>query len=448
MSIRVFCVCCLTMLIVVGCQPTVTSYGPPVLETQARTEEVAETQIVPPSEINPAIEPSPTTLSEIILNKITPANSSEARLSNQCLNITNVPPASNSIIALRSLVGVVPGQTPDIILIDMSEEQLKESTQKINITPNFAVSPDGELIVYLASTITNGVTQLNLIIANGNFQTINSIPWNDHWSRILGWTADQKIIVSSSRTETISPSFVSYTLIDPISGGQQSFHLGISDFIDGSLYDAPYWESWYGVLVDPTLKWAVYPKQSNVNAEMYTYALWDISNNKSVFDLEKIFSSFWFFINASPMPSWSSDGGQFAFVGQHQDESPGEIELFSVNVNGDILQLTNLSSIGYVLPSFHSWSPDNSLIAFSITPRGSDVGNIAIVNAVTLDVTDLCLSINVQEPPPIWSPNGKQFLVVDRYDEGHQRVLLVDIEKNIVFPVVADAEPIGWMVKP
>lgn len=56
MSIRVFCVCCLTMLIVVGCQPTVTSYGPPVLETQARTEEVAETQIVPPSEINPAIE--------------------------------------------------------------------------------------------------------------------------------------------------------------------------------------------------------------------------------------------------------------------------------------------------------------------------------------------------------------------------------------------------------
>lgn len=450
MNNRVFCVCCLIILIVVGCQPTVTNSGPPVLETQTSIGNVAETQIVPTSEINLTIESGATTLPEIVLNKIAPAGSSATKLSSQCLNITNVPPTSNSIIALRSLIGVVPGQSPDIILIDMSEEQPKESIQKINITPNFAVSPDGELIAYLAGTITNGVRQLNLIIANGNFQKINSVPWDDRWSRILGWTADQKVIISSSRTEMASPSLVSYTLINPINGGQQSFHFGISDLIDDPLYDAPYWESWYGILVAPTLKWAVYPKKSIVNGGMYTYALWDISNNKPMFDLEKISSSFWFLVNASPMPSWSSDGRQFVFVGQRQDESSGELELFLVNINGDIKKLTNFSGVGDVW-SFHSWSPDNTRITFFVTPqqaRGSDVANVAIVDTNTLDVTDLCLSVGIHETAPIWSPDGTQFLVVDRYDKDLQRVLLVDIKKNVVIPIAEEVEPIGWMVKP
>jgi len=335
--------------------------------------------------------------------------------------------------------------------MDMSKEQPRETIQKINIAPSFSVSPNGELITYLASTIINGdVTQVDLIIADGNFQTQKSIPWEDQWDSILGWAVDQKVIISLSRAEA-SPSFVSFVLVDPLNGRQQAIHFSISDFPNGSLYDVPYWENWYGVLMDPTLKWAVYPKQSNVNAEMYTYALWDIVGNKLMFSLENIFSSSWFFIHASPMPTWSIDGKQFTFVGVRQDESPGEFELFLVNMNGDIKQLTNLSRIGYIWPSFHSWSPDNSDIAFFLTPQqklGSDIANIAIVNTNTLNVTDLCLSVGIQETAPIWSPNGTQFLVIDRYGKDHLRILLVDVVENIVFPIAEDAEPIGWMVKP
>ncbi|MEP6895948.1 MAG: hypothetical protein ABI986_10110, partial [Chloroflexota bacterium] len=214
---------------------------------------------------------------------------------------------------------------------------------------------------------------------------------------------------------------------------------------------------WYGLSINPNLKLAVYPRQSNVNKDMYTYALRDISSSKTMFSLEKVFSAFLTFIKSSAaMPSWSIDGTQFAFVGTHQDQvvPPIKFELFLVNQDGDIEQLTNLSSVGYVWPSSHSWSADNSHIAFFLSPPqagGFENANIAIVNTNTLEVTDFCLSIGLHGSGGatlVWSPDGKQFLVVDGYKEGHQRVLLIDIEKHIVFPIAEDAEPIGWMVKP
>lgn len=403
-----------------------------------------------PSDETPLIV-SPTMLPKVVNSAIPNAHDPETKLINQCVKKSDVPPASNSIIVLRSLKDVVPRQAPDIILVDMSDGKLKETNQKINITPNYSVSPNGELIAYLASTIINEeVAQLNLIVANGDFQTQYSTQWDDSWSLILGWTTDQKVIISSIRTET-SPSIVSYILVDPRNGSQQNIKFNISDFQDESLYDVPYWESWYGVLMNPTHNLAVYPKQSNANTEMYTYALWDVEGNSSIFSLEEIFSSSWFFIKASPMPSWSSDGNQFVFVGGSQDESPGVFELFIVHINGDIKQLTNLTHIGYIWPSLHSWSPDNKNIVFFMTPqqtKGSDSANVSLVNTDTLDVIDLCLSIGLSDTAPIWSPDEKHFLVVDKYENDHQQVLLVDIENDTVFPLAEDAEPIGWMVIP
>jgi Tol biopolymer transport system component len=388
---------------------------------------------------------------EIVFDKISTINNSETKLKNQCLNVANAPPTSNTIIALRSLQSVVPRQAPDIFLMDMSEDQPRGTIRKIDITPNFSVSPNGELIAYLASTVTNGeVTQRDLIIANGNFQTQNSISWDDQWDSILGWTTYQKIIISST-LESIPKPPISYVLIDPLSNRQQAIRLNISDFLDKSLYDLPYWDGWYGLLIDPTLKLAVYPRQSKVNKEMFTYALWDLSNNKTLFSLENIFSAFSNFKDTYPRPSWSIDGTQFTFVGEREEDVPIKFELFLVDRDGDIEQLTNLSSVGYVSPSSHSWSSDNSHIAFFLFPPqagGFEHANIALVNINTLDVTDLCLSVNFQDFAPIWSPNGTQFLIVDKQEKKPPLVLLVDIVENVVFPIAEDVEPIGWMVKP
>jgi Tol biopolymer transport system component len=189
---------------------------------------------------------------------------------------------------------------------------------------------------------------------------------------------------------------------------------------------------------------------------MFTYALWDISKNKTLFNLEKIFSAFSNFNDTYPKASWSANGTQFAFVGEKEEDVPTKFELFLVMQNGDTKQLTNLSDIGYVWPSSHSWSPNNDYIAFFVSPLQTgrlERANIFIVNTNSLEVTDLCISVGLQgasgEPVmPIWSPSGNQFMVVDRYEIDRQRVLLVDIEKKVVFPIAENAEPIGWMLKP
>ncbi len=316
----------------------------------------------------------------------------------------------------------------------MSEDPLRQTIQRINITPEHSVSPTGERIAYLASTIVNGeVTQVNLDIANGDFQIQNSIPYEDQWYGILGWTADEKVIISTKTEETLSS--VAQVLVDPMNGSQQAVEFSIPDFLNESQFALPYWNGWYGIMVDPTREWAVYLKQSNINAEMYTYGLWDIANNMPMFSLDTVLAGSLYFTKAAPMPIWSLDGKQFAFVGGRSDQEPGKYELFTVNVKGDIKQLTNLSTLGYVWPTFSSWnwSPDNNHIAFLVSPPnsgGTGDANLAIVDTDTLETIDMCLSVGVPELPPMWSPNGKQFLIVDDYEEDHQRVLLVDIEKN------------------
>lgn len=431
----------LIIFFVIGCQSVVNNNSRGTV-TQISKNDVTEMQVVPTS------EPSPTMTPEIVFNKISIPRGLEAKLSSKCLDVTDAPPVSNSFIVLRSLKDYVPRQAPDIILIDMSEERPREIIQKINITSNFSVSPNRELIAYMASTFNDGeVTDVDLIIANGNFQIQNTFPWDDKWSSILGWTTDQKIIILLTPDAIPKPP-VSYVLVDPLNGRQETIYLSIPDFLDKSLYDLPYWDGWFGLLINPNLEFAVYPRQSNANKEMHTYALWDISSNKTVLSLENIFSAFSSF-NTFPKPYWTTDGTQFSFVSHKEDTSSlAKFELFLVSREGNIDQLTDLSDIAYVQPSFHSWSPDNSLIAFFLTPSGLNYANVAIVSTNNHDVVDLCLSINFQEPPPIWSPSGKQFLVVDKYEEGHKRVLLVDVEKNIVYLVANDAEPIGWMVKP
>ena len=212
---------CLVVLFTSGCQPVENSYSTPTLETQANNNSIATTRVIPTS------EPSRTSLPSLLFNKISTANNSETKLNNQCLNVTNTPPTSNSVIVLRSLKDVAAHQAPDVILVDMSETQPRETILRTQITPNFAVSADGKLIAYEASTIKDGeVTQLNLSIANGNFQTQNSIPWDNQWDSILGWTSDQKIIFSLT-PETTSKPPISYALVDPLNGKQQTIHLQI-----------------------------------------------------------------------------------------------------------------------------------------------------------------------------------------------------------------------------
>ncbi len=438
----------LVSLLLVGCSAN--TPVPISIATNVPTQTLVPTETpIPPTET-----PAPINLPDYSLSKIPTVDHPDAVLNDQCLNVSNIVPTSKSIIILRNLNDVVPRQSIELIFIDMYEEHPKGISQTVQFTANFSVSLDKKLIAYEATSFNNGeMVEDNLIIANGDFQPQNSSPWDDKWGSILGWTSDQKIIILSSFTDSEPTLPASYILVDPLNNTQQPINLGISDLPSTSLYDLPYWGGWYGVSINPIYNLAVYPRQSNVNEETYMYALWDISSNKPLFSLENIFSAYPQFIERFSMPSWSTDGTQFALVGVHQDADvfPIKSELFLVKQDGEITQLTNLSSAAHVWASSHSWAPDNSHIAFFASPPQAGElknANTVIVNTKTLDVTDLCLSVGYSGSAPIWSPNGKQFLIIDKYEQDHQRILLVDLEKYIVYPIAEDADVIGWMDAP
>ncbi len=64
---------------------------------------------------------------------------------------------------------------------------------------------------------------------------------------------------------------------------------------------------------------------------------------------------------------------------------------------------------------------------------------------------DFCIPVGVglseESYPPIWSPDGRQFLVTDWLDDWQSRVILVDITQGVAVQVAENVEAVGWMVK-
>jgi hypothetical protein len=222
----------------------------------------------------------------------------------------------------------------------------------------------------------------------------------------------------------------------------------------------PFWEGWSGVIYDPTLTRAIYPRFVGNNDEMYTYAVWDVSERRLIATLEEVFSSSSSFGGNFPMPKWFPDGSRFVFQGFDPTEDPVKTELYEVSRDGQVKQLTHLSSVAYVWESSYSWSPDGGHIAMFLGPplgAAFEKARVAVLDTATLNITDYCISITFSGEgyggggpiwSPIWSPDGHQFVITDWYEKDHRRVILVDIEKNSAVQIANDMEPVGWMVAP
>ena len=184
--------------------------------------------------------------------------------------------------------------------------------------------------------------------------------------------------------------------------------------------------------------------------EFFTFALWDFSNQKIVFSLESIYRDSVYFSVASPMPVWSPDNSQFAFIG-HDSSQPG-FELYRVSLDGKTEQLTNLSSIALLRGMPFSWSPGGQKIVLLVDELpATGPRNVAVLDVETKDMIDFCISVGVglseESYPPLWSPDERQFLVTDWFDDWQSRVILVDITQGVAVQVAENVEVVGWMVK-
>ena len=80
------------------------------------------------------------------------------------------------------------------------------------------------------------------------------------------------------------------------------------------------------------------------------------------------------------------------------------------------------------------------------------------MNTETLEVTIYCISgdgfglkymtanfIATEPPGPVWSPDGKQIVIENRYTEEDGRTIILDIPSNSAIQIGQNLVPVGWM---
>jgi Tol biopolymer transport system component len=126
---------------------------------------------------------------------------------------------------------------------------------------------------------------------------------------------------------------------------------------------------------------------------------------------------------------------------------------FYYRKNGQVRQFTHYDTFGLILTiESLSWSPDGEKIAFWLydgdgnnTLMVADYATGQAVNYCVLNVTETHFPVSV--PAPIWSPDGKYLMVENRYAIDKNKLLVVDVSKNIAFPIAENANPVGWMIE-
>jgi hypothetical protein len=382
----------------------------------------------------------------------------ETRMQAQCLDVETTPISdigSSGVLVLESRASLDEGHYKSgTFQLDMRSGQVTEITKAGENQIDHVVSPNRSLMAY-ESVIFNSegkVTKEELVIADANGNRLKIIPWEEEWFQTPVWSDNEHVVINLSlpHEENSDKRPLPMLVLNPFTNERRILKPDFSGFPDTSSTDLPYWDGRWGVIYDPTLTYAIYPRITENNDEMYTYAVWDLSKRRLIVTLDDIFVRF-SDSNDYPIPTWSPDGSRFVFQG-FIPTADMRIELYEVSRNGQMRQLTQLSSVAYVWESSHSWSPDGQHIAMFLGPpigAAHEKARVAVLDMVTLNIADYCVGITFNgNEPPIWSPDGHQFVITDWYEKDHRRVILVDIEKNIATQIAEDVEPVGWMVAP
>jgi hypothetical protein len=313
------------------------------------------------------------------------------------------------------------------------------------------VSPSGKSLAYnhvrydgQGSIIAE---ELEVVAANGAVQA--KVPWQADWVSIAGWLDEDRLVIGFIKGHVgFENDVISLLVVNPFTGRQESLKAAPPDIYD--INPIPHWEGWGPHVYDPTLTQAAYLQL--VDGIYWAYALWDSKSAQTLVSVEMV--------DNERRPVWSPTGQQFVLAGSPIENLAWlKFELYAFDRTGEISKLTNLAA--YYPTTYiqsYSWSADGRQIAFwlnaDIQPdQDQQYGpqNLAVLDTQTLQVTNYCIpgdfstSRATLVSAPIWSPDGRQLIVENRYAEKTSRVILVDIAGKFAAQISDNMEPIGWM---
>lgn len=366
-----------------------------------------------------------------------------------CLEIAPIPPGGQSysgIIVLRELTN------EHLLAVEATKPPSPIGVKGRDRLFDPAVSPQGRFLAYrrvMYDEQGNIVTkELEIVDANGVVQA--SLPWRRGWIGFY-WPDEDRLVVGAAETDLLNRTeHLAYLVINPFTGRQQS----LDDIAPPDVYDIPPLPYWNGIgpqVYDSTLTQVAYLQL--VEGIEWAYALWDSKSAQTLVSVQTF--------DNEQQPIWSPTGERF-IVAANPIETRADLkfELYAFDRTGAVNKLTNLTAYSprtYI--QSYSWSPDGRYVAFwlniEVPPdHNQQFGqqNLAVLDTYTLQVTNYCLSGDFSTSrarlvsAPIWSPDGRQLIVENRYAEKVSRVIWVDITENVAAQIADNVEPIGWMI--
>ena len=142
------------------------------------------------------------------------------------------------------------------------------------------------------------------------------------------------------------------------------------------------------------------------------------------------------------IPLWSPMGNQVAMLIDQQ--------LYLVDTNGQVVELPKLKKGNNIFK--HTWSPDGSHIVFWAARDQETRADLMVYDLDSKQVIDYCIEAdNPFGSVPVWSTNGLLFTVTvvkrDANSTSSFR-LLVDVQKNVIYKISKEMQPLEWMNSP
>jgi dipeptidyl aminopeptidase/acylaminoacyl peptidase len=366
----------------------------------------------------------------------TPAQ--EARIEENCPAVVSARPADINLTGFAIL-----SKNKGMIIKSVRSLDLQSGQQTEVHLPQdeeiggFKISPDHKALAFSVNYL-----HPRLAISNALGKRLPLPPWSFGGFGNLDWVNDQQLSFMAK------DNFI--TVLNPYTNKSQSYTL--KDFPKFPPFDKidPRHIS---LAFDPTLSRAIYPGD---NAQI---VLLD-------FQTKQILAEVPLFIAEAPQFAWSPNGSHAAVVAETRPDKEVD-EIFILDRNGQNRQATYLSNYSngnfytlssYLTSSNLAWSPDSRYVAFWQQHGEFDAREmrLLVLDTVTDHVTSYCdwgkTSSNSFDAP-IWSPDDKQLLikkiVVQSQDpniEDTTQVMVIDIDKNIAFPIAENEAPVGWML--
>jgi len=419
------------LLVVTNCQPRSSSFPEsPILLTP---ESILTTETTTP-----------------IKTFTTPTQDGISKISTQyqCLTRLDILPEHDRPAGSLALVDHY--GSGNFFLYDMRTMVQEEFMPNIRPIQAFSISPNHQSFLYVDGS---NLPRKNIIATlEGEITRFTESNWGGDW-------LDGERLIESQNL--ITPDKI-IRIYNPLTGEDQRITLNIPN---PYYVTTPEGRNILIISINPELSRAVFFDTNDGGRIRF----WNLTTNKGLTSLPFLVSTDPAnpnFVPALPFfNGWTPDGRRFLTTSplkiSNESDAPTIEELFIINYEGQITQLTHFSdSYNFVRITNPTWSPDGGFIAFwleidnNVNQKINTLSQqLVLLNMTTGEIRNLCLSFGKDSyssaaPEPIWSPDGKYLIAETRTDDGISIVNLINIEENNYLVLKKGFFSIGWLVSP